>query len=172
MNALGLIKERRSIRSFLDKKVEKEKIEKLVEAAIWSPSASNLQPWHIVILQREENIKRAKTFSPGVSGKPAALIIFCIDSKKAYEEGGKDEAEVLCYMDIAIAAQNVCLVAADLGLGSCIIRSFNKRALKEIFDIEHEPELMVAIGYPAEDPKAPKRRAFDEVVVYWDEKDE
>jgi nitroreductase len=171
MNTLEAIKKRRSVRSFTDKNVEKEKIEALTEAAIWAPNASNLQPWGIVILQREKNIKKAKSFSPGISGMPRALFIFCIDTEKA-KKGGEDEARVLSYMDIAIAAQNVCLATTELGLGSCIVRSFNKKAIKELFDIVLEPELMIALGYPAEIPLPPERRRTDEVIVYLDERDE
>ena len=171
MNTLDAIKKRRSVRSFLKDGIEKEKIRTLVEAATWAPSASNLQQWNLVILQREKNIKRAKSFSPGISGMPRALFIFCIDIEKV-KKGGGDEARVLSYIDIAIAAQNVCLAATELGLGSCIVRSFSRKAIRELFDLKIEPELIVALGYPAETPEAPERRRPDEVVVCWDERDE
>jgi nitroreductase len=98
-------------------------------------------------------------------------MIFCVNKEMAYEKGGKEGKDVLCYMDVAIAAENVCLAAMELGLGSCIVRSFNKKAIKELFDIALEPELMVALGYPVETPLPPERRRADEVIVYWDEKD-
>ncbi len=76
-------------------------------------------------------------------------------------------------MDIAVAAQNVCLEATNVDLGTCFCRSFNKEAVKKILDIEErlEPELLLTVGHPDEVPSPPEKKTFEEISewVDWDE---
>jgi len=172
MKVLELIKKRRSVRAYKDKDIETDAITKLIEAAIWSPSGSNIHAWSLVILQKEENIRMIKAFSPGLLGDPATLFILCADKKKAYEKGGELGRDVLSLMDIAIAAQNICLEATELGIGSCIIRSFNQKAVNELLKLPETvvPELMVSLGYPLTIPESLHRRGLEEAILYWDKK--
>ena len=168
MQTLDVIKKRRSVRSFTDKAVEENKLEKLVEAAIWAPSGGNRQPWNVVIVQPKEDIEQIKAVSPGMPGNPGALIVLCADRIKA---GGNEEAagSGIAIMDIAIAAQNICLEATELGLGSCMVGSFNPKAVIELLDIPDRfiPELVVSLGYPQNIPDAPPRRTVKETVIRW-----
>ncbi len=124
MHVLDTIKRRRSVRLYTEQAIEEDKLKKLVEAAIWAPSAGNIHAWNLVVVQRKEDIELIKAVSPGMLSNSPALMVLCADREKAYGKGGK-EGEVLSKMDIAIAAQNICLEATELGLGSCIIRWFN-----------------------------------------------
>jgi len=107
---------------------------------------------------------RVKLISPGLFGNPAALIICCINKKRA-EKGGR-LGENTALMDVSMAAQNMMLMAYSLGIGSCPIVSFNKTALKELLNIPEdvEPVLIISLGYPEFWPKPPKRRPLEEVV--------
>ncbi len=166
---LKVIKERRSIRKYANKEVKKQSIEKLIEAARWSPSGGNLQPY-IIKAVRGEKACKVTTFSPGIYGDPPVILVFCIDEKQFKEKGGD---EPIKYMDIAVAAQNVCLEATNINLGTCFSRSFNKEAVKKILDIEEklEPELLVTVGHPDKIPSPPEKKSLDELLewVDWDE---
>jgi len=169
VEVLDIIRKRRSVRSYADEAIEEEKLRRLVEAAVWAPSAGNIQAWDIVIVQREDEIDRIKAVSPGLLGDPAALVILCVNQRKAYERGGEKARDVLALMDVAIAAQNICLEATELGLGSCIVKSFNQAAVAELLDLSAEfiPELLISLGYPEEMPNPPRRRAAEEAIIRW-----
>ncbi|MFA4646677.1 nitroreductase family protein [Pyrococcus kukulkanii] len=164
MELLDIIKGRRAVRRFKDKGIPKEDLLKILEAGIWAPSGSNIQAWEFILVTNKEMIGKIKLVSPGLFGNPAALIILCINKKRA-ERGGR-EGERIALMDISMAAQNMMLMAYSLGIGSCPIVSFNKVALKELLEIPEdiEPVLMISFGYPEFWPKPPKRRPLEEVV--------
>jgi len=162
------IRGRRSVRSYTDRKIPREHLGKIMEAAIWSPSGSNAQAWEFIVVEDDDDIKKIKTFSPGIFGNPAAIIIVCRDLKRAYELCGELGRDILSVMDISMASQNIMLAAYDLGIGSCAVRSFGISAIKRLYDLpEHiNPELLITLGYPEETPKPPKRREINEVVQW------
>ena len=169
MQIFDIIKQRRSVRFYTDEAIDEDKLKKLVEAAIWAPSAGNIHAWNIVILQGKGDIERVKAISPGILGNPTALMILCADKRKAYDRGGEVGRDVLSIMDIAIATQNICLEATELGLGSCIIRSFNQNAVRELLDLPENiiPQLLVSLGYPRSIPNPPPRRRVEDTVTCW-----
>ncbi|MDH5695375.1 MAG: nitroreductase family protein [Dehalococcoidia bacterium] len=169
MQVFDIIKNRRSLRFYTDEAIDEDKLRKLVEAAIWAPSAGNIHAWNIVILQRKGDIELVKAVSPGMLGNSTALMILCADKRKAYDRGGEMGRDILSIMDIAIAAQNICLEATELGLGSCIIRSFNQDAVRVLLDLPEDivPELVVSLGYPRSIPHAPPRRKVEDTVIRW-----
>jgi nitroreductase len=168
MQVFDIIKQRRSVRLYTEQAIEEDKLKKLVEAAIWAPSAGNIHAWNLIVVQRRNDIELIKAVSPGIQSNSTALMILCADREKARNKGGK-EWEVLSKMDIAIAAQNICLEAMELGLGSYIIRLFNQDAVRGLLDLpEHmTPELIVSLGYPKRIPKPPLRRTVSDTVIRW-----
>lgn len=164
MEVKKAIAERRSIRKFSDTVVPKERLDELLEAAVWAPSAGNIQPFVFFSISNKERIHDIQTVSPGMLGNPQALICICSDQKRAFEKAGKG-GKTLAFFDCAMAAQNIMLRAYDLGLGTCAVRSFNQAAVRELLQApEHiQPELLITIGYPAQNPKPPKRR---EDIIY------
>jgi nitroreductase len=168
MQVFNIIKQRRSVRLYTEQATEEDKLKKLAEAAIWAPSAGNIHAWNLVVVQRKKDIELIKAVSPGMLSNSTALMILCADRERAYNKGG-EEWEVLSKMDIAIAAQNICLEATELGLGSCIIRLFNQDAVRGLLDLPENmtPELVVSLGYPRGIPKPPSRRTVDDTVVRW-----
>ncbi|MFW5952931.1 MAG: nitroreductase family protein [Candidatus Natronoplasma sp.] len=169
MNLMKIIKKRRSIRKFTDESIEREKIERLMEAARWAPSGGNLQPY-VIKSVKGEKVDEIQRFSPGIYGRPLVILVFCVDEKKLEKKGG-DEA--IKYMDIAIAGENVCLMATEMGLGTCFIRSFNKKAIDKILDLDerYEPELIILVGYPDEEPDDPFKKKLADLVEWegWDD---
>lgn len=167
METKKAILKRRSCRRFTDKPVEKELLEELLQAGIWSPTAGNIQPWAFICITDPKSIKNIRIVSPGMLGNPNAIICICSNRKKAFKKAG-DSGKTLALMDCAMASQNIMLRAFDLGLGTCVIRSFNQRAVRELLAApEHiHPELLITIGYPAQIPPPPKR---SEEVIFWEQ---
>jgi len=161
---LEVIKGRRSIRDFCDKELPDEHLRLVLEAGIWAPSGSNLQPWEFVLVKDRDLLEKVKLFSPGLFGRPAAIIVVCINRKIA-EKAGK-MGEFMSLMDVSMAAENMMLMAYALDIGSCPVASFNKMAVKELLDLPAhvEPALIITLGYPKEIPKPPRRRPLEEVV--------
>ena len=160
MDILQLIKGRRSIRKYKSERVEIEKIEKLVEAASWAPSAGNSQPWKFVIIIDENSINALKMITPGWLGvgDPPALIVACLDT---------DRATPYSFIDIGAAMQNILLYAHSLELGCCTIASFEVDSTINLLGLpEHiKPVLLITVGYPDHDPKSPQRMSLDELII-------
>jgi len=166
MEVFEAIKGRRSIRSFTDKPVREEILQKLIEAGIWAPSAGNRQTWRFVVVTDEAMMKKIKMVSPGLLGDPPSVIVIAQDIALAEEKGGKMGLESITKWDSAMAAENIMLAAHEMGLGTCVIASFHPGALAKLLGMpEHiRPELMVSVGHPATEPSPPKRLFKG---IYW-----
>jgi nitroreductase len=155
---IDLLRKRRSIRSFLERPVEPEKIELLTEAVLRSPSSRGINPWGFVFVTEPETIARLAQAKPHgaafLAKAPLAVVV--------YADPAKSDVWV---EDTAIATLIVHLAATDLGLGSCWIQIRRRphdesrsagEYITEVLGIppSMEIEAMVAVGYPAEE-KAP-----------------
>jgi len=158
--------ERRSVRNYSSKNVEKKHLKELLNAGMQAPTAGNIQPWVFVCVTHTKRIHQIRTVSPGMLGNPQALICVCSDQNRAVEKAGPG-GRTLALMDCAMAAQTIMLFAYSLGLGTCAIRSFNQSAVRELISspAHIHPELLITVGYPAESPN-PSPRKKD--VVFWE----
>jgi nitroreductase len=155
MDVLAAIKGRRSIRQFTDQPIEKDKLDKLLEAARWAPSGGNLQKWRFVVVTSSSQRELVKKFAPGIFAMPAAFIVVCAE----VEAGANEWKKRLYLADCAIASQNIMLAAFEMGIGTCVALSYDKSAIGEILELPEniEPMLVVTLGYPAESPEPPPR---------------
>ncbi len=155
MDVMEAIKSRRSIRQFTDKPIEKEKLERLLEAARWAPSGSNLQRWRFVVVTSASQRELVRKFAPGIFAMPAAFIVICAE----LEPDANDWKHKLHLADCSIASQNIMLAAHEMGIGTCVALSYAKSAIGEILELpdDIQPMLVVTLGYPAEDPQPPPR---------------
>jgi nitroreductase len=138
------IQERRSIRSYIDKPIERGKMEKILEAARLAPSARNTEPWHFIAVTDAE---KRKALSKGLYAKfvaQAPLVIVACGDKKASGEWYA--------VDVSLAVENMVLTAISEGLGTCCVGSFNEREVKELLKIpnNYEAIVMLTIGYAGE----------------------
>lgn len=154
---IALIQKRRSIRRFLKKKVEQEKIDLLIESALRAPSSRGLNPWEFIVVKDEETLKRlARAKEHGSSFlKNAPLgIVICADPTRCD----------VWIEDSSIASIFVHLAATSLGLGSCWIqireRMHNASVTSETYvaqalNIPSHLKVVsiIAVGYPAEEKK-------------------
>lgn len=160
MDVLEAIKTRRSSRSFAERGgLPIEVVDSIEQSILHSPSGSNAQESHFLIVQNKEQIKRIKRFSPGLSGDPAAVIVLCSNPAEALHKGGKDSEEVLRFVNLGIVAAYILLSTHSLGIGNCPVRSFHKKAIKELLALPHEmePELLISLGYSKESPRKKKK---------------
>jgi nitroreductase len=154
MMFMDLIRERRSIRRFLDRPVEAEKTDLLIEAALRSPSSRGLNPWEFIVVTRRELLEKLSQAKPHGSSflKNAPLgMVVCADPEKCD----------VWVEDASIASIFIHLAAHSLGLGSCWIQLRErmhdemKSAEAYVAEILNIPkrlkiESMVAVGYPDE----------------------
>ncbi|WP_406541474.1 nitroreductase family protein [Clostridium ljungdahlii] len=84
---------------------------------------------------------------------------------------GRDE---LAIMDISMASENIMLLAAERGLGTCPVKSFNAQAVRKILKLPEyvSPDLIITLGYPKNETKSPPKRKLEDVLFYndWEEK--
>lgn len=169
MEVLEAIKTRRSSRSFTEGGgLPVEVVDSIEQSILHSPSGSNAQESHFLIVQNEEQIKKIKRFSPGLSGNPAAVIVLCSNPTEALQKGGKDSEEVLRFVNLGIAAAYLLLSTHSLGIGNCPVRSFHKEAIKQLLELpsEMEPELLISLGSSEESPRKKKNREKEEVISF------
>ena len=166
MDVLEAIRSRRSIRKFKTDPIPDDLLIKILDAGRWAPSGSNIQPWLFIVVKDPKILKLVKMFSPGLFGDPPVVIAICSDKKRAFEVGGELARDYLTVTDCSMAAQNMMLAAHALGLGTCVIKSFSAQAIKKILKLpKHiEPELLLSIGYPDEQPSPPLRRPLEEIT--------
>ena len=166
MNVFDAIRRRRSIRRYTTDAVEREKIDKILEAARLAPSAANKQPWRfIVITDSEAKEKLRASYDQDWFIQAPVIIVACAVRKEAWQRRGEEYWKV----DVAIAMQNLVLASTELGLGTCWIAAFNEKRAKKALGIPKDVRVvaMTPIGYPNEE-KSPvtDRKSIDEIVRY------
>lgn len=178
MNFLELIQKRQSDRQYVSKPVSREIINRCIEAARLAPSASNSQPWTFIVVDEAEIKDKVakKTFGPLKSFNkfvPQAPVIIAIVLEKPKiitELGGRIKKKEFPLMDIGIAAEHICLQAAEEGLGTCMLGWFDEKAIKTLLNVPEKKSipLLITLGYIPEDYKHRKkiRKSMDKVVRY------
>ena len=171
---LGLIRARQSDRSYIDRPVEKEKADRIVEAGRLAPSACNAQPWKFVIVDDRQLLDRlavaasAKLLGMNSFVRQAPLQIIVIREKANFSSriGGTVKNRDYSLIDIGIASENICLQAAAEGLGSCMIGWFDEKEVRSILGIPRNKrvELLITIGYPAKETREKRRKPASEVI--------
>lgn len=169
MDYFELIKERYSVRSFLDRPVERELVEKIVEAGLLAPTAHNNQPQRILVIDSPEGLERLKKSTRCHFNAPLAFLV-CYSKGECWSRAfdGKDSGDV----DASIVATHMMLAAHALGLGATWVMYFIPEAVREEFCLPDgiEPVALLPVGYPAPDAKpAPmhfQNRDPAELVLY------
>lgn len=158
---LEVVRGRRSIRRFLPKEVEERKVEQLLEAIKWAPSAGNLQARDVILVRDEETKTQLAIAALGqmfVAEAPLVFVI-CANKRRSGMRYGKRGEELYSIQDATAAVQNLLLMAHYLGLGACWIGAFDESEVSRILGIPKDvrPVAIIPLGYPAESPIAPPR---------------
>ncbi len=165
MDVLDAIKNRRSIRNFSDREIEKDCIEQIIESAQWAPSACNKQAWKFIAIT-DNKIKESLVQNAGSLNlvKSAPLTVAVVYHKKINEY---HDANI---QSASAAIQNMLLYAHSIGLGSLWVCSYgDEKKISEILKIHKDYRMIafVCIGYPNVKRKiTPKRKKIDHIVSY------
>ena len=171
MSILDTIKKRYSVRKYNNTPVEREKVDAILEAAHCAPTAANMQPQKILVIQKPENLAK---FSSGANIYNAPLVMLvCADLNEVWVRpyDGKNMVDV----DASIITDHMMLTATDLGLGSCWITYFDPKAIRAAFKLPENliPVNILAIGYANDQPQSPDRhsetrKALNQTVSFED----
>ena len=167
MEVEDVIKNRFSTRKFSDKIVEIEKIEKILEAGRLAPTAKNLQPIKIFVIQSENAIKKLDNATKCRYGAKTVLLV-CGDIDIAFKENDYSSYE----MDASIVATHMMLEATNLGIDNIWIKLFDSDILRREFNLSKNliPVCLIPIGYKTEDCHPSHlhdmRKGLDEIVEY------
>jgi nitroreductase len=163
MNILDIIKSRRSVRCFTDRKIPEDAVDILVDALRWAPSAGNLQSRKFYFVFNEDVRKRLgqaelKQDLAGFVAHAPLVVVACADLSTAsrYGERGKSLYSI---QDTAASIQNLLLTAHSLGFGTCWVGAFKEERIRSILNLpEHmRPVAIIPVGYPAQTPRPTDR---------------
>jgi len=178
MALLDLLKHRKSVRDFLDRPVEREKITMCLEAARLAPSACNSQPWRFVVVDDRQlknklcDVAFSGIYSINSFCKMAPVIVVVISEKSKFlaRIGGMFRGTKYYLIDIGIACEHFVLQAEDLGLGTCWIGWFNEQAVKSILNIPQRKkiDIVIALGYYDREKLGPEhnREPIDKIASF------
>ncbi len=164
-----LVTHRYSSRSYKPDPVEKEKLDKVLEAARMAPTAANRQPFQLIIIHtegRQEELRRI--YKPDwFAVEPPLVICACALPKKGWERQRYD-SQNYAIVDVSIVVDHITLQAADIGLGTCWVGAFDPQAAREILHLpdQVEPIAFTPLGYPNDAPKAKKRKPLEDLARY------
>ncbi|MBN1823066.1 MAG: nitroreductase family protein [Endomicrobiales bacterium] len=172
-----LIGERRSVRKYLNKPVEREKIRQVIEAARFAPSACNKQPWRFVVIDdpelKGEFVGRGLAGGVAVPNKWAAtapVVIVAASELSLMTHNIAERIQGVEYhlIDLGIALEHLVLKAEDLGLGTCYIGWFDAKGIQKFLGLpaSWKVECLVTLGYPQEVPGATQRKDFGDICVF------
>jgi nitroreductase len=173
---LELILSRQSDRKYSDKPIEKEKLDRIIEAGRMAPSANNEQPWKFIVvtepvlLSEISNAASAKLLGMNMFVSQAPVIIVVVREKPDLSSkiGAIIKNKDYSLIDIGIASENICLQASSEGIGSCMIGWFDERMLRKILGIPRSKriELIITLGYSLNDKRQKRRKPTEETVSY------
>lgn len=155
MELFNAIKERRSIRKYLDKNVKLELVAEILEAGGYAPSSGNMQNWRFVVVKDKEKIERITDACLGqtwMNQAPVHIIVCNANSRliKLYPKKGERYSVQNC----AAAIQNILLAATAKGLGSCWVGAFNGDKVRRVANIPDDVPIegIITLGYAAYKP--------------------
>lgn len=157
-----IIKKRRSIRKFKDRRISRKTIDSIIEAGTYAPTACNMQMWHFIVIDDNKTKEKlcAKASSPSLIKNSAFTVFVLYDKKTTYQRYANIQSA-------AAAIQNMLLKAYSMGIGSNWMTAFgNEEKIREILKTPSNYILIAAVcfGYPDENPRCPSRR--ENVISY------
>jgi nitroreductase len=172
MDFWQVIEARHSVRAFdPGQDVPSEVIQRILKAAIQAPSAGNRQPWHFVVVRREQVRERLARAAGGQSfvAQAPVVIVVCADAGRSAERYGNRGTNLYCIQDTAAAVEHILLAATALGLGCCWVGAFDDSAAAGALQLSAtlHPVAMIPIGVPMRpSSRVTTRRDLGDVVTY------
>ncbi len=170
MELFELIKKRRSIRKYDPAKpITDEQVNKILEAAIWAPSAGNTQCWRFFVVRNpevKEELAVKAGHQPFINDAPVVIVV-CADLNHLGRSYGSRGRETYAIQDTAAAIENMLLTITDMGLSTCWIGAFDEEKAVKILRLPDgfRPLAMLPIAYSVMKPTPPPRKPLTEVVT-------
>jgi nitroreductase len=166
MDFYEAIKSRYSVRSYQNKPVEQEKLDRILDAARLAPSGSNRQPWKFVVVRDAETRKKlvpACSNQEFVGQAPVVIAGVGLMPDRIMSCGVPGDP-----VDVAIALEHVALAATAEGLGTCWMGSFHQDQIRTLLGIPANAKVIevMTLGYPADHPRPKTRKPMKELVCY------
>ena len=166
MDTIKAIKNRRSIRNYIDKEIPREILKDLINCGRLAPTGYNRQPWKFVVVtdkKLKEKIANLARYGRFIKEAGACIVVFC-DKEKAFT----------LLEDACAATENIIIAAESYGLGSCWVNSYQKEHSPKVEKLLNAPEemvltTMIAVGYHEEQEKNNRNKKSLEEVLVWDE---
>ncbi len=163
MEVLPEILARRSVRSFTSKALDRDQVERILEAGRLAPSAKNRQEWRFVVVQKKETRQKIMeaSFNQEVVGQAPAIIAVCTTNIDYRMPNGQ-----LSYpVDLAFAASFMVLQAVHEGLGTCCMTTFDEQEVREILTVPFSMRVVVLllVGHAAENPEPTPRKLLRQI---------
>lgn len=171
MDFLKLASERYSVRKFENRPLEKEVIEKILEAARIAPTGCNFQPQRILVINREDTLAKLRECTRCHFDAPCAMLV-CYNKDECWTR--PYDGSVSGTVDASIVTTHMMLEAWELGVGSTWVMHFNPFRMREEFAIPEnmEPVALLVMGYPSPDAVPNERHTVyrpDEETVFYNE---
>lgn len=167
---------RRSIRNYINKTVENEKIVEILESGRLSPSGNNTQPWHYIVVKSKamkQKIMEASHNQKWMLTAPVFIIsvadVRCRIKRDISINDNSPQDEVKRIIrDTSISTGYMLLQANNLGLGVCWVAEFTQEEIRPILNIPSDKYVVgvITVGYPNETPDARPRKSLDDIVHY------
>ena len=171
MDILDIIKKRRSVRDYSERKVEKNKLFKVLEAGRWSPSSGNVQNWRFIVVTNSRLKMQLAESCLGqywLTSVPVIIVVASDDSKLRMLFGQRGE-RYYSIQNCSVAMMSMMLQAQSLGLNSSWVGVFDEEKVKRVLKIT-DPNFsvrgLIAIGYASKVPPPPRRLDLDKLVFF------
>lgn len=170
MEFLELAKKRFSVRDYEDKQIEKDVLDKIIEAGYIAPTAKNNQCARVYVIQSEEGLAKIRSLSRCAYNAPTVLLIAYEESEQYFNS--KEEGVSSGQQDASIVACHMMLEAADLGVGSVWVDVFPNTLTAREFNLPEsvKPVCLMLMGYAKEgvvpSPMHTDLRPINEMVKY------
>lgn len=169
-----LLLKRQSDRKYEERTVENDKLEACLEAARLSPSACNSQPWTFVVVNEPEVLQQMRKATADMALNrfihqvPVIVAVVLEKANFTSSIGSVIKDKEYTLLDLGIAANNFCMQATELGLGTCMIGWFDEKKVKQILNVPTAKRvpLLIAVGYSAAATRKKIRKPIDKIHRY------
>ena len=164
---MELARQRYAVREYAQTPIEQAKLDSILEAGRLAPTARNVQPQHIYVLQSPEAIAKINELTRCAYGATVVFLV-CYDTDSVWTRIGSNSGD----MDCSIVGTHMMMEATELGLGTCWVKYFDPEEVAAAFELpaNHKPSFLLPCGYAAETSKPSdkhfSRKPLSETVIY------
>lgn len=145
-------------------------VAKLIYAAHRAPTGGGAPYRFLIVVKDPAQLKMLKMLSPGLFGNPPLVFVICTRTRIDGELLPKMDLEECCHVDAGAAAENIALTAYSLGLGACFVKSYSEAGIARLLELPSDvrSEIMVTVGYPAQDEQPALKKGKSGKQTYAD----